>query len=93
MEKKTIVARLEVQKGKEKEFISVAQPLIEGTRSEEGNISYNLYQNPSKPAAFIFYEEYKDQHAMDLHASSAYFKEFGKNIESLLASELIIETF
>lgn len=93
MEKKTIVARVEVLPGKEKEFISKAEPLIQGTRAEEGNISYNLYQNPSSPTAFIFYEEYKDQHAMNVHAASVHFQAFGKAIEGLLASELIIESF
>ena len=42
MEKKTIVARAEVLPGKEQEFISKAEPLIQGTRAEEGNISYIL---------------------------------------------------
>lgn len=93
MEKKTIVARVEVLPGKEQEFISKAEPLIQGTRAEEGNISYNLYQNPANPVAFIFYEEYKDQRAMDVHAASAHFQAFGKAIEGLLASDLIIESF
>ena len=43
MEKKTIVARAEVLPGKEQEFISKAEPLIQGTRAEEGNISYSIY--------------------------------------------------
>lgn len=70
MEKKTIVARVEVLPGKEQAFLQAADALIKGTRAEEGNISYNLYQNPSQPVAFIFYEEYKDQRAMDIHAAS-----------------------
>ena len=93
MEKKTSVARAEVLPGKEQEFISKAEPLIQGTRAEEGNISYNLYQNPSNPTAFIFYEEYKDQNAISVHAASAHFQAFGKAIEGLLASELVIESF
>lgn len=93
MKKKTIVARVEVLPGKEQEFISKTEPLIQGTRAEEGNISYNLYQNPSNPVSFIFYEEYKDQHAMDVHAASVHFQAFGKAIEELLASDLIIESF
>ena len=64
MEKKTIVARVEVLPGKEQAFLQAADALIKGTRAEEGNISYNLYQNPSQPVAFIFYEEYKDQRAI-----------------------------
>ena len=74
MEKKTIVARAEVLPGKEQEFISKAEPLIQGTRAEEGNISYNLYQNPSNPTAFIFYEEYKDQNAISVHAALHIFR-------------------
>lgn len=93
MEKKTIVARVEVLPGKEQEFISKAEPLIQETRAEEGNISYNLYQNPTNPVAFIFYEEYKNQHAIDIHATSTHFRTFGKAIKGLLASELIIESF
>jgi len=49
MEKKTIVARVEVLPGKEQAFLQAADALIKGTRAEEGNISYNLYQNPSQP--------------------------------------------
>lgn len=60
MEKKTIVARIEVIKGKENEFLSIAATLVGNTRKEEGNISYTLYQNPENPAQFIFYEEYKE---------------------------------
>lgn len=93
MKKKTIVARAKVLAGKEQEFIKVAGPLIEGTRAEEGNLSYNLYQNPSDPASFLFYEEYKDDTAMEIHATSAHFQAFGKAIEEMLASELIIESF
>ena len=93
MEKKTIVARVEVLPGKEQAFLQAADALIKGTRAEEGNISYNLYQNPSQPVAFIFYEEYKDQRAMDIHAASPHFQAFGKAIKEMLASDLIIETF
>ena len=86
MEKKTIVARVEVLPGKEQAFLQAADALIKGTRAEEGNISYNLYQNPSQPVAFIFYEE-------DIHAASPHFQAFGKAIKEMLASDLIIETF
>ncbi len=48
MEKKTIVARVEVLPGKNKHFYR-RDALIKGTRAEEGNISYNLYQNRHNP--------------------------------------------
>lgn len=36
MEKKTIVARVEVLPGKEQAFLQAADALIKGTRAEEG---------------------------------------------------------
>lgn len=92
MEKKTIVARAEVLPGKEKEFMAQANLVIESTRKEAGNISYNLYQNPENPSSFLFYEEYTDQEAIAAHGSSAHFNAFAAAITPLLASELIIET-
>lgn len=93
MEKKTIVARAMISTGKEKEFIALAEALIQATRAEEGNISYHLYQDPFSPSSFIFYEEYKDMAAIKTHATSTHFKTFEKGVQSLLASELMIETY
>lgn len=93
MEKKTIVARAEVLAGKEKDFIAHAAKCIEATRTEEGNFTYNLYQSPFNPTSFIFYEEYKDQAAIQTHATSAHFKVFADALKDILAEELIIETF
>lgn len=93
MEKKTIVARMEIHQGKEKEFLTHAVELIKATRAEEGNITYDLYQNSENPAMFLFYEEYKDQTAMEKHASSSYLKKFGEAVKELLAKEKIIERF
>lgn len=93
MEKKTIVARVRVLEGQEQAFMNAAEALVERTRAEVGNLSYNLYQNPFEPTSFIFYEEYMNEQAMSLHADSSHFRTFGKDIEGMLASELIIESF
>ncbi len=73
--------------------MNAEEALIQGTRVEAGNISYNLYQNPSDSTSFIFYEEYRDEQAMKVHAASSHFQAFGKAIEGMLASELLIESF
>lgn len=93
MEKKTIVARMQVHKGKEKEFLAHTVELIKATRAEDGNISYTLYQSLENPAMFIFYEEYTNLEAMNKHASSTYLKVFGEAVKDLLAQEKIIERF
>lgn len=93
MEKKTIVARVELLPGKEQEFLNVTEPLIPASRAEEGTISYTLYQCPASSVSFIFYEEYTNQQAIDSHVASAHFKTFAAALGGLLAKELIIESF
>ncbi|WP_234367863.1 putative quinol monooxygenase [Parabacteroides pacaensis] len=92
-EKKTIVCRVIVKEGQEAAFIDVAKTLVEATRKEPGNISYNLYQSPLDPKSFIFYEEYKDDDAFNFHANSDHFKAFADTIPNMLAAELNIEQF
>jgi quinol monooxygenase YgiN len=44
-------------------------------------------------AEFIFYEEYKDQAALEYHNKSEYLKQFFSNITPLLAGKPIVEVF
>ena len=90
--KKTIVARVEVSAGKEEAFKAAAQGVINGTRKEAGNISYNLYECVGTPTKFIFYEEYDDD-AFQFHANSEHFNTFANAIKDLLAKDMIIESF
>lgn len=92
-EKKTIVCRVLVKEGQEAAFINVAKALVEATRKEAGNISYNLYQSPLDPKSFIFYEEYKDDDAFHFHENSEHFKTFATAIPNMLAADLNIEQF
>ena len=93
MKKKTIIARAKVLAGKQEAFLEATEALIQGTRAESGNISYTLYQSTENSSDFIFYEEYKDQDAMNAHASSAHFNHFVKAIDGMLAEEMAIESF
>ena len=92
-EKKTIVCRVLVKEGQEAAFVDVAKTLVDATRQEAGNISYNLYQSPFDSKSFIFYEEYKDDAAFDFHANSDHFKAFAAAIPDMLAADLNIEQF
>ena len=73
--------------------VLLAEKLVNATRQEPGNVSYNLYQSPFDSTMFIFYEEYKDEDAFNAHANSEHFKAFAEAIPSMLAEELNIEQF
>ena len=92
--KKTVVARLTIKKEAVESFVQFAQKIVEETRKEAGCISYTLYKNTfGQDAEFIFYEEYKDQAAIDFHNKSEYLKQFFSNITPLLAGKPIVEVF
>lgn len=93
MNKKTIIARVKVKAGEERAFIAAAKGVIDGTHQEEGNLSYTMYQSQEDSTQFLFYEEYTDDSAFQIHATSDYFNLFAQTIEPLLAADMIIESF
>ena len=56
-------------------------------------MSYTFYQSIQEPEAFIFYEEYKDDAAVQAHASSTAFKTFSEAIKELTEGDLIVDKF
>ncbi|MDR0835478.1 MAG: antibiotic biosynthesis monooxygenase, partial [Tannerella sp.] len=79
--------------GKEADFLKIAQPLVEATNKEEGNLFYELYQSPRDSKIFIFYEEYKDDAAFATHSNSEHFKKFAAALPELLSEEMKIDKF
>ena len=93
MEKKIVVARIQVAKGKENEYFSLVSPLVEATRAEPGNLVYMLYQDFQDPTNFIVYEEYVSEEAFSEHAKSKHFQLFAQQVTLLLAKEIDIQVF
>jgi quinol monooxygenase YgiN len=71
--KKIIGARVKVRADKVDAFLAAAQPLVAGSRAEAGCISYTLYQDPSDRTVFFFFEEWRDQAAVDAHFAAPHF--------------------
>lgn len=92
--KKVVVARLSIKSEKTDQFLQAAGKIIEETRKEPGCLIYILYQSCFKPVnEFIFYEEYKDQKALDFHNGSAYLNEFFSAITPMLDGSPVVEVF
>jgi quinol monooxygenase YgiN len=92
--KKTVVARLSIKKEAADSFVQFAQKIVEETRKEAGCITYGLYKNCfGQETDFVFYEEYRDQAALDYHNKSEYLKQFFSSITPLLASKPVVEVF
>lgn len=50
--------------------------LSPASRTEEGNLYYQAYQDPAEPNTFRIFEVYKDESAFKQHAEYDHFKEW-----------------
>jgi quinol monooxygenase YgiN len=91
--KKTIIARLSVQKESTEQFLIHAKKMARESNLEEGCVTYRLYEEIDTATEFIFYEEYTNMNAVDAHNSSNHFEEFISLVSSMLTLEPIIEVF
>lgn len=75
-----IVATIVVKSEYEKEVLSALHNIVDATRKEDGNVSYDLHQNTINPLEYTILEVWKSQQAIDVHNASAHFDEFKKAI-------------
>ena len=57
-------------------FRPVAERQVTLSRKEAGCLNYGYYEDAMSPGTFLFYEEWKDQAAVDFHFSQDYCLEF-----------------
>lgn len=77
-----IVATLTVKNEKDRSDIEKAlHAVVDGTRTEEGNISYTLHQDVNNPLTYIFIEVWKSKEAIAIHNQSPHFEAFKKAID------------
>ena len=88
--KKIINAQIFIKPEKVDDFLAATKELIEKSRAEEGCITYNLYQDPHDKTKFFFFEEWKNQAAIDFHFATEHFVNFGKMLEEFASAEAII---
>ena len=80
-------AELPVKEEKITQAIKQAEELIIASRTHDGNISYNLYQDVLDKS-LIFIEKWESKEALDAHMQTPEFIEFGANIKEFLTDEL-----
>jgi len=89
----TIVAHCIIKKEAIDEFLKCTEPLLKGSKSEAGNVSYDLFADLSSPEKFTFLETWKDQKAIDEHNASAHFQAFVAAAGPLFAGDLDIRHY
>ena len=80
-----VVAKITSQPDKVEELKSVLLGLVEPTRLEKGCVGYQLVQDKSDLAEFVFIEEWISDSAIDAHMTSAHVQAAFSKAQSLLA--------
>lgn len=80
--KKTIIVKWRLKESETSRILKMLPELAEKTRSEPGNLSYEIYQSESNPNELILHEQYVDADAAELHRQSEHY-------QRIVASEII----
>jgi len=77
---------------------SIVQKILQGmvapTRSEPGNLVYDLYENSqdsSEERPFHLFEKYKDSEALEAHRATAHYKEYRASIGEHLSEPISVQ--
>ncbi len=81
-----VIAGLLVKAEHYEEINNAFHKVVDETRKEEGNISYDLHQDAKEPLKYIIIGSWKSQDAIDQHNTSIHFRNFLKIIEGKLDS-------
>lgn len=69
----TLIARMRASKGKGDALEALIKEMAAVVRREEpGNLAYRAHRSTSDPDLFLFYEQYKDQAAVEFHSKGSH---------------------
>lgn len=88
-----VVAKNYVKPEEVEKFKEYAAELIKETLKEEGNISYNLYEDTNNKHILTFIEDWKDNDALDLHMNSVHFKKIVPELSKLQEKDMEINIY
>ncbi|MDR1114760.1 MAG: antibiotic biosynthesis monooxygenase [Tannerella sp.] len=91
--KKVIRAQAFIKPDKVDAFLAVANAVVEKSRAEAGNISYSLYQDPQDKTRFLFFEEWKNQAAVDTHFAAEHFQQLGEALNDCSSAPAVITIY
>jgi len=91
--KKIISAQVFIKSDKVDAFLAATSDLIAKSRAEEGCVSYSLYQDPHDKTKFLFFEEWKNQAAVDFHFATEHFQKFGETLGECASEPAVITIY
>lgn len=81
-----ITGRAKIAPANRAAFIATAETQVTNSRREAGCVSYGFFEDAMEPGAFLFYEEWADQAAVDFHFSQDYCADFMARVAELTST-------
>jgi len=89
----TVIASMRAKAGKEDELRAALESLVEPTKTEPGNVNYDLHQGVQDPAVFYFYENWESAEFLKQHSKSPLLQEtIARAATELVDGEVTIAT-
>ncbi|MFE3852068.1 putative quinol monooxygenase [Streptomyces griseorubiginosus] len=80
-----IVAEVTAHPGRSEELWQNLAELVEPTRKETGNISYDILQDLDNPDHFLFYEEWESRDYFERHLESPHVADYDRATRHLIS--------
>ncbi len=88
-----VTAKITAKPGERDNIISKSQDLIDSSRLDAGNISYNLYASTEDEDLLLMLEQWKTPEVLEAHMQTEDFKAFGAAIKDIVAEEMDIGVY
>ena len=86
----TLIAFLQGKPEKRTELIAVLREFVAPTRAEPGCVEYHLHVSNDDPNLFVFYENWRTRHDLDVHLEQQLLKTFFARRMDLLERDVDI---
>ena len=84
------IAILAAHPGKSEELIKLLQGMVYPSRSEAGNLRYDLWRDQNDPNRFLLDELYVDSRAVEAHRATSHFQNYLSQVNELADRSLMI---
>ncbi|MQT12934.1 putative quinol monooxygenase [Segnochrobactrum spirostomi] len=85
-----IIATLVAKPGNADALRALLDDLVAASRTEPGNLRYDLWQDSADPNRFVVDELYRDDAAVAAHRASPHFQTYGPKIGDLAELGLLV---
>lgn len=88
-----IHAHLQIKPEQEQAFLEASKPLIQASRAEAGNLSYDLKKSTDQDHHYTMLETWQDAASIEAHNTSAHFTAFVGQAQAFMAAPMDVTVY